>query len=107
MTDAISCTLKYEIPLQRYCEDGRLAIDNNECERALRLAAIGRKNWMFFGNDRGGHTGAILYTILSSARRAGLNEYEYLMDILNRLCDLNSTAEIADLLPDQWKKWNP
>ena len=66
----------------------------------LRLAAIGRKNWLFFGSANGGKIGCILYTILGSARRHGLNEFEYLVDLLERLSDLSSEAERFDLLPD-------
>lgn len=101
---AIQYLLNHEAALRVYCTDGRLAIDNNETERMLRLAAIGRKNWMFFGSERGGKTGCILYTILGSARRHGLNEFEYLFDILERLGDLPSEAEILNMLPDRWEK---
>ena len=100
---AIQYLLNHEAALRVYCTDGRLAIDNNETERMLRLAAIGRKNWMFFGSDRGGKTGCILYTILGSAQRHGINEYEYLVDLLDRLSDLSSNAELVELLPDHWK----
>jgi hypothetical protein len=68
----------------------------------LRLAAIGRKNWLFFGSDTGGKTGCILYTILGSARRHGLNEYEYLVDLLDRLADLHSVGELLDMIPERW-----
>jgi len=82
---ATQYALNHETALRVYCTDGRLAIDNNETERMLRLAAIGRKNWLFFGSATGGKTGCILYTILGSARRHGLNEYEYLVDLLDLL----------------------
>lgn len=101
---AIQYLLNHEAALRVYGTDGRLAIDNNETERMLRLTAIGRKNWMFFGNDRGGKTGCILYTILGSARRHGLNEFEYLCDILDRPSDLPSQDEILKMLPDRWEK---
>ena len=101
---AIQYLLNHEAALRVYCTDGRLVIDNNETERMLRLAAIGRKNWMFFGSERGGKTGCILYTILASARRHGLNEFEYLFDILERLSDLSSEADILNMLPDRWQK---
>ena len=99
---ACQYALNHEAALRVYCTDGRLAIDNNETERMLRLAAIGRKNWLFFGSANGGKTGCILYTILGSARRHGLNEYEYLVDLLDRLSDLTSEAELFELLPDRW-----
>ena len=104
--NAYQYILNHEQPLRRYCEDGRLEIDNNACERALRPVSVGRKNWLFFGNERGGKTGVIIYSILQSAKRHGLNEYEYLFDILNRLADLSSEQALYDLLPDRWQKQN-
>jgi transposase len=89
--------LNHEAALRVYCTDGRVVINNNETERMLRIAAIGRKNWLFFGS---GKTGCILSTILGSARRHGLNAYEYLVDLLDRLSDLKSEAEVVELLPD-------
>ena len=102
--NAYQYLLNHELPLRRYCEDGRLEIDNNACERALRPMSVGRKNWLFFGNERGGKTGVIIFSILQSAKRHGLNEYEYLLDILNRLADLPSEQALYDLLPDHWQK---
>jgi len=67
------------------------------------MIAIGRKNWLFYGNERGGRTGAVLHSILASAKRNGLNKFIYLCDVLNRLADLNSEAELYNLLPDKWK----
>jgi transposase len=101
---AIQYALNHEVALRRYCEDGRLSIDNNASERALRLLAIGRKNWLFYGSERGGRTGAVLHSILASAKRNGLNEFAYLCDVLDRLSDLSSQAELQGLLPDVWKK---
>lgn len=55
--------------MRRYTADGRLTIDNNVCERTLRLQAIGRKNWLFLGNQQAGTRAAILFTILAGAKR--------------------------------------
>ena len=100
---AIDYLLNHEEALRVFVTDGRLEIDNNACERMLRQWAVGRKNWLFFGNAGGGKTASILVTVLSSARRHGLNEFEYLCDILPRLADLSSESAIRDLLPDRWK----
>ena len=100
---AMEYLLNHEEALRVFVTDGRLEIDNNACERMLRQWAVGRKNWLFFGNAGGGKTASILVTILSSARRHGLNEFEYLCDILARLADLPSEAEIREMLPDRWK----
>ena len=68
----------------------------------LKYGAIGRKNWMFYGSIRGGRTGAILHSLVASAYRNGLNEYAYMLDVLDRLCDLKSQADLFELLPDRW-----
>ena len=100
---AMEYLLNNETALRVFCTDGRLEIDNNACERMLRQWAVGRKNWLFFGNADGGKTASILVTILSSARRHGLNEFEYLCDILSRLSDLSNKSAIREMLPDRWK----
>ena len=100
---AIRYALNQESVLRVYCTDGRLEIDNNAAERILRLIAIGRKNWQFYGSANGGKTGAVLHSLLASAHRHGLNEYEYLLDVINVLIDLPSQATLPDLLPDHWK----
>jgi hypothetical protein len=104
---AIRYAMNQESYLRVYCTDGRLEIDNNAAERILRLIAIGRKNWLFYGSANGGKTGAVLHSILASAHRNGLNEYEYLLDVTNRLVDLKAEAEMFDLLPDRWQPTTP
>ena len=59
----------------RYCNEGWLLIDNTRSERALRPIAIGRSNWMFFGSDGGGHTGAILYSLVASSKANRVHPY--------------------------------
>ena len=104
---AIRYALNQEMVLRVYCTDGRLPIDNNAAERILRLIAIGRKNWQFYGSANGGKTGAILHSLMASAHRNELNEYEYILDVLDRLVDLPSRAEIEALLPDRWQPRSP
>ena len=60
-----------------------------------------------FGSAIGGKTGCILDTILGSARRHGLNEFEYLVNLLDRLSDLSSQAELFNMLPDRWTPQKP
>ena len=103
ISTAIEYFLNNEDALVIYCTNGKLEIDNNALERMIRCLAVGRKNWLFFGNAGGGETASILYTILCSARRHGHNEFEYLCDVLDRLADLSSRAELRELLPDRWK----
>ena len=93
--------------LNRYCDDGRLDIDNNEAERSLRGIALGRKNWLFCGSDRGGQTAAVHFSLIASCRRHNLDPFAYLRDIFTRLPALANTASREDfrrLLPDRWSR---
>jgi len=89
--------------LTRYLEDGRLAIDNNAAENALRPVVVGRKNWLFTGSRRGGRAAAILFSLIQSAKRAGLDPFAYLRDLL-RAVPTHPQSCIHELFPDQWKK---
>jgi len=92
--------------LARYTTDGDLAIDNNAAERALRGIAVGRKNWLFAGSDNGGRTAAILYSLIESAKRHGLDPFVYLRDVIARISD-HPAARIEELLPDRWTPLSP
>jgi transposase len=87
--------------LGRYLEAGFLAIDNNAAERALRAIAIGRKNWLFCGSDRGGATAAILFSFIATCHRHDLDPFTYLRDVLTRLPSLLQDR-LDELLPDRW-----
>jgi len=89
--------------LTRYLEDGDLAIDNNAAENALRAIAIGRKNWMMLGSDRGGKAAAVLYSMLQSAKRHGVEPFTYLRDLFLRI-PTHPNKEIHLLFPDHWKR---
>jgi hypothetical protein len=86
--------------LTRYCDDGRIEIDNNAAERALRCVALGRKNFLFAGSDAGGERAAAIYSLLGTAKLNGLNPEAFLREILVRIAD-HPINQIADLLP--WK----
>jgi transposase len=88
--------------LTRYASDGKLEIDNNASERDLRPVAIGRNNYTFFGSDNGGRTAAVLYSLIASAKRHGLDPFVYLRDVLARISD-HPSNKLHELLPDQWK----
>lgn len=99
---AIRYALKRWIPLTRYLDDGRLEIDNNAAERALRVVAIGRKNWLFAGADVGGERAAAVYTLIETAKLNGLDPEAYLRDVIARIAD-HPVKHIGDLLPWNWK----
>ena len=91
--------------LRRYVEDGRLGIDNNISERTLRVAAIGRKNWLFFGSDRGGETAATCLSILASAKRHLIEPFAYVRALLVALAA--DEVDLESLLPDTWIEAHP
>lgn len=86
--------------LLRYVDDGRLEIDNNAAERALRAVALGRKNYLFAGSDRGGERAAATYSLISTAKLNNLDPERYLREVLSRIAD-HPINRIEDLLP-----WN-
>jgi transposase len=99
---AIGYALGQWRPLSRYLDDGDLEIDNNPAERALRRVAIGRKNWLFAGSDAGGRRAAIIYSIIATCTRHGVDPFAYLRDVLERVATHPSRG-IAALFPPNWK----
>jgi transposase len=87
--------------LTRFLDDGRLAIDNNAAERAMRGCALGRKNYLFAGSDQGGERAAALYALIETAKLNGLNPELYLRDVLARIAD-HPVNRVADFLPWNW-----
>ncbi|HVT30416.1 MAG TPA: IS66 family transposase [Lacipirellulaceae bacterium] len=103
MAQAITYTLNQWEALNVYVTEGFLNIDNNAAERALKRVAIGRKNWLFAGNDRAGGTAAVLYSLIASAERHELDPQRYLTSVLARLPGL-PPSDLPKLLPDAWKR---
>lgn len=100
---AITYALNHWAALTRYPSDGNLAIDNNAAERAMRPLAIGRKNYLFAGSDRGGHAAAAIYSLIESARRHDLEPWAYLRDVLARIGPA-PLSQLDRFLPDRWKR---
>ena len=84
-----------------FLEDGRVAIDNNAAERALRPVGVGRRNWLFAGADTGAETLARAMTIIETAKMNGLDPQAYLADVLDRIQD-HKINRLAELLPWNW-----
>jgi transposase len=92
--------------LNQYAHHGHLTIDNNAAERALRGIAIGRRNWLFLGSDRGGRAAAVHFSLIASCLRNNVEPFAYLRDLLTRLPTLlpgTSRDALRPLLPDCWK----
>ena len=95
------CLAEWE-PLNRYLKDGRLEIDNNLTENAIRPSAVGKKNWLFIGHPEAGWRSAVIYSIVVSCQRRGIEPWEYLSDVLKRLPAMQQ-SELPSLLPANWK----
>jgi len=100
MAGAIRYALTRWTALTRYLDDGTIEIDNNAAERALRVVALGRKNYLFAGSNRGGERAAAVYSLLGTAKLNGINPERYLRHVLTHIAD-HPINRIAELLP-----WN-
>jgi transposase len=87
--------------LTRYLDDGRLEISNNAAENQIRPAALGRKNWLFFGSDAGGMRAAAFYTLVRTARLNGIEPEAWLTDVIARIGS-HPINRLAELLPWNW-----
>lgn len=97
---AIGYTLTRWQALTRYRDDGRIEMDNNAAERALRGIALGRGNYLFMGSDAGGERAAAIYSLVQTAKLNGLDPEAYLREVLGRIAD-HPICRIEELLP-----WN-
>ncbi|MDD9745289.1 MULTISPECIES: IS66 family transposase [Marinovum] len=86
---------------ERLLEDGRIGIDNNPAERAMRPIGIGRKNWLFAGSDSGGETLARAMTLIETAKMNGLDPQAWFADVLKRIHD-HKINRLGELLPWNW-----
>jgi transposase len=102
ITGAIGYTLKRWENLGRFLEDGKLEIDNNLVENAIRPIAIGRKNYLFAGNHEAAQRNAMMYTFITSCKHCGIDPSVWLQDVLGRL-HRQPINKIDDLLPQNWK----
>jgi transposase len=100
LAKAIGYSLARWKALTRYVHDGRIEIDNNAAERALRGVALGRGNYLFMGSDAGGERAAALYSLVQTAKLNGLDPEAYLREVLGRIAE-HPVNRIDELLP-----WN-
>lgn len=100
---AIAYALNHWIPLTRFVEDGRLRLDNNRSELELRREAVGRKNWLFCGNDDGAEWNAVAVSLIASCELHALEPWAYLRDVLILLPDW-PRDRVLELAPKFWKQ---
>jgi transposase len=98
---AVAYTLNQWNRLVGYLEDGRLPIDNNMAENAIRPFVVGRKNWLFSGTPEGAEASALLYSLIETARANNLEPYAYLRFIFEKLPTASALQDYENLLP-----WN-
>jgi transposase len=103
MGAAIEYALNQWPTLLVYLDDGRLEIDNNLIENAIRPTAVGKKNWLFIGEAAAGERSAILYTIIENCRRREIDPYAYLKDVFTRLPSMTNW-QVKDITPKAWAR---
>jgi transposase len=103
MAKAIGYLRNQHRTLRRFLEDGRIPIDNNACERAIRPIAIGRRNWLSAGSLRGGRAAATVFSLVESCRQVGVDPVDYFADVLVRVSS-HPASKVAELLPENWAR---
>jgi len=91
---------------ERFLEDGRIPIDNNRTEAAIKGPVMGKKAWLFFGNENAGETAAVFYTLTMTCKRHNIDVQAYLLDVFRRIRTA-TPAELESLLPDRWIQDHP
>jgi transposase len=102
LADAIRYALARWPALCRFLDDGRIELDNNPVERAIRPVALGRKNHLFAGSDGGGARWAIVCSLIATAKLNDVEPYAYLKDVLQRMVDGHPINRLDQLLPWNW-----
>jgi transposase len=85
----------------RFLSDGRICLSNNAAERAIRNLALGRRNWLFAGSDRGGQRAAIMYSLITTAKMNGIDPQAWLADVLDRIAS-HPAQRLDELMPWNW-----
>jgi hypothetical protein len=100
--EAVTYALGQWDALQRYAQDGILEIDNNLTEQAVRPVALGRKNWLFFAREAGGHRAATIFSLVHSCKELGIDPSAYLKDVLDAV-STTPQSRVHELTPLGWR----
>ena len=103
---AIGYTLPRWAGLSAYAQHGQIEIDNNLVENAIRPLAIGRKNYLFAGSHDAAEMAAVFYSFMATCKKNGVNEIEWLTDVLERI-QMHKQQNLYQLLPNNWLKYKP
>ena len=101
VTKALGYAIRHELALRRFLDDGRLRMDNNSSENALRPVATGRKSWLFFGSDDTAEAAANLYSLIAGCKLHGLDPERYLAEII-RILPYWPRHRFLELAPAYW-----
>lgn len=96
---AINYALEQWYAVSRYVDDGRLAIDNNIAEREIKSFVIGRKNWLFSDSTDGAYASAVMYSLVNTAKANGINPYQYLYHLFEKMPYATTVDDVRELLP--------
>jgi len=102
LADAIRYALGRWASLSRFLDDGRIELDTNPVERAIRPVALGRKNHLFAGSDGGGHRWAVICSLIETAKLNGVEPYAWLRDVIERMVEGHPVNRLDELLPWNW-----
>src|SRR3984885_1790834 len=106
LAEAIRYALARWPALTRFLDDGRIELDNNPVERAIRPIALGRKNHLFAGSDGGAARWAVVASLLATAKLNGVEPFAYLTDVLERMSNGHPMTKLGELLPWNWTPSN-
>ena len=107
VADAIRYALTRWSALCRFLNDGRIELDNNSVERAMRPVCLSRKNSLFAGSDEGGENWACLASLIETCKLNGVNPQAYFADLLTRLVNGWPQSRIDELMPWNWQSDHP
>lgn len=102
MAKAIAYGTKRWLALCRFLDDGRLEIDNNIAERALRGVAVGRRNWLFAGSKTGGERAAAIYTVIQTCKANSVDPQAYIADVTGKIAADWPAARWDEFMPWSW-----